>query len=156
MSAAYNRYLNKAQVIRLAEQGLTSDEIAEKLGTSAKRVRNFCKNHDITYAGRHSIWTPERIAQAVQLRAEGKNYDEVAAAIGCSRGAVIGKLHDLKVRKRMEAASAAASRTVLPFKPIRLTDPPSPAMVRLAEFDPVVKRALNRRLGIVDPSTDPS
>ncbi len=72
---------------------------------------------------------------------EELSASQVASVVGLSRNAVIGVLWRRgwgRARKRKR--SSAYVPTSSEFSP-----PPSPAMIRLAEFDPVIARALKAR-----------
>lgn len=58
------------------------------------------------------FWTDERIAELHRLAAEGLSAAEIGRKLGCSKNAVIGKLHRVKVRTGItpERNSAAPKR----------------------------------------------
>ena len=78
-------------------------------------------------------WTDERTASLKRLWAAGHSAAEIARTIGgdVTRCAVIGKLHRLGASKREIVLQTAPS-----------SPPPRRSAFALAEFDPVVRRAV--------------
>jgi DNA invertase Pin-like site-specific DNA recombinase len=63
-----------------------SDEFRKKNG---KRI---CKNHRRNQAAAHARPLDEKLPEMRRLRKEGKSYDEIGAALSCSRNAVWKRL----------------------------------------------------------------
>lgn len=86
--------------------------------------------------GGHNLkWITREIIRHVQ---DGWADRPIATLLGCTTSTVIG------VRSRLRAGQYKDLAT--PSTPIAPT-PPSLAMIRLAEFDPVIARALAKRRG---------
>lgn len=76
--------------------------------------------------------------ETVRYIREGWSDSAIARTMGCTSSAVIG------IRSRLKAGQYKSLMTVP--APIS-TLPPSQAMIRLAEFDPIIRRALAQRNG---------
>ena len=50
------------------------------------------------------FWTAEKVAEARRMAAEGLSASAIGRALGCSKNAVIGKLHRVKVRAGVKPA----------------------------------------------------
>lgn len=80
-------------------------------------------------------WETREILSYLKI---GRSDRAIADIMGCTTSAVIG------VRSRVK--SGYYKDIVIPPPPVASL-PPSLAMIRLAEFDPVIKRALLQRKG---------
>jgi hypothetical protein len=92
----------KALVERLCAEGLTREAIHQRFpGRSYGAV-----NHQIHEIGllprRHSAMSDERIELLKKLWADGLTARQVAAEMGMTRNAVIGKVHRLDLPKRIK------------------------------------------------------
>ncbi|GGC90611.1 GcrA family cell cycle regulator [Chelatococcus reniformis] len=86
-------------------------------------------------------WTKERVALAVDLRSQGKTFDDIAATLGVTKGAVAGKLDRvLNGRVSRTKARPRPSKPVAPAAavPARVVDDVEP--IDLAAWRPA-KRA---------------
>lgn len=98
-------------------------------------VRPSCRVHAVHQTERGFFcdqhlpfdWTDERVATLKQLNADGLSSSQVARKMGCSRNAVIGKLHRLGVRDtgagRGKSPRRAQSRLNNPARKPRAADP---------------------------------
>jgi GcrA cell cycle regulator len=75
-------------------------------------------------------WTAERIEEMTFLWSEGVNATDIAAKLGgVSRNAVLGKLHRLKLRDRVDAAKASTPKLAVVKAPKAVVVKPAPAPV---------------------------
>lgn len=80
---------------------------------------------------------------ALELRKSGMSYEQIAVHLGITANAVAGRIGRAREWLRLNATAPEPVVTVPPPKP-RAPLPPL-AMIHLAEFDPVIRRALARR-----------
>lgn len=92
----------------------------------------------------YGFWTDERVEQLIALNAKGISCSKIGDLIGCSRNAVIGKIHRLGLQYFGMDRSSQARRISARIKPKRskATDRPVP-----------VKRVPNFAFGNAAPST---
>ena len=79
----------KEEVRRLYLEGRTYTQIEAEVGVSSDTIRNYTK--DLTRRGRNQIGnhtSPEKIAQARRMRAQGKDVEEIAGILGIHRETV--------------------------------------------------------------------
>lgn len=111
--------------------------------------------------GQYQKWTPERIRALDALRAEGRTLDECARALDTTVNSVRGFLYkrrhpdrprhaasDKRQKIKRRLAKLGLPPVILPFTE------PRPSMYALAEFDPVIRRALDERLSAKTPTND--
>ena len=79
----------KEKVRRLYLEGRTYTQIETEVGVSSDTIRNYTK--DLIRRGRNQIGnciSPEKIAQARELRTQGKSIEEIAGILGIHRETV--------------------------------------------------------------------
>ena len=60
------------------------------------------------------FWTDERVEQLAKLTREGKVFREIAEILGCTRNAVIGKVHRLGLHVQVPLSKQKTSRRRAP------------------------------------------
>jgi len=122
---------------------------AERLGVSESWV--FYRLRGIPDIARKTFWTDKRV-EALTLIASGKSDAELMAHFSTSRSSVVGFRHREGITRTERRGSAQRALRVGVRHLFASSAPPSLAMIRLAEFDPVVARALALRTGQKAPS----
>jgi hypothetical protein len=79
------------QLKALKDQGLTPQQIADRMGISKGRVKGGLDKYYSDRAKRKA-WTPEEITQLKALRDQGLSYEEIAQRMGISTDRVDGGL----------------------------------------------------------------
>lgn len=87
--------LNTIEAMRREGKGYL--EIADSTGVSIDWLHQLAHNNGLTHPGKPSFWNPERTAMAVQMVKDGFSASQIGSRLGCSRNAVIGRLHRLQV-----------------------------------------------------------
>lgn len=95
----------------------------------------------------HFDWTDEAIADLRRMKAEGKSFSEIAATIGASRNACIGKAHRLEIvgkpaKSGIKAGAAPRERKPRPPKPPK---PPKVVAIKPAPPSPPPRLPDNRK-----------
>lgn len=109
--------------------GATPQVAADEAGVSAARAIGHAKALDL-------LWPPEKIARLKTLWTDGYSASQIAAALGgCTRNAVIGKVHRLglsgrAIVKRAPALGGAARVRLKAARP--QARPPAPQRAALA------------------------
>ena len=89
-------------------------------------------------------WEPEEDECIRDLYGKpGISAQALGDRLGRTRHSIIGRAHRLGIAAQMVNVGGTMVRIQAPLKPVYA--PPSPHMIRLAEFDPVVARALKMR-----------
>ena len=105
---------NNAALRALVAQGLNTEQIAGRMGTSSAAItkRRLVLGCSAVRGG-GGVWTPERVAKATAMYARGQSASEIARelGLGISRNAVIGKMHRLGL-ECVAVRQAAAPRTL--------------------------------------------
>ena len=89
-------------------------------------------------------WPAEREAELRRLKAQGLSASEIGRRLGVSRSAVLGRLFRLGLcaPTKPDAVRRGAPR---PLPTGRPPAPTSPALVRLAAFDPLARALVEGR-----------
>ena len=61
------------------------------------------------------FWTDERVQELTRMTREGKVFREIAEILGCTRNAVIGKVHRLGLHVQVPVSKKAAARRRAPL-----------------------------------------
>lgn len=95
-------------------------------------------------------WSASRLDALRRLvEIDGVTLKQAARHFNTSRSAVIGVMQRNNIVSRNAPNDNRSRLNLFQAPPYAgCGDAPSPRMVRLAEFDPVVRRALNERLGV--------
>lgn len=126
--------INLYRLQAYTNQGKSAQEIAEIFHCTTNTVWRLQKKHNMK-TDANGVPKPPRFdwnihgAEALRLHAQGLSYSKIAKA--------------LNAPSRESVGSFIMNRVRMPDP-----KPPSQAMIRLAEFDPVIRRALRRRLGL--------
>lgn len=118
--------MNWPRLVALYAEGYTTAEVAAKLGVTNSAARQRARSLGVD-TSRKDLWPPERTARLRVLWAAGHTAAHCAKTLGLTRGMVAGRLTILGLY---------GERTPIPF-PFT----PSPAYLRLAEFDPLLRAA---------------
>ncbi len=122
---------------------------AERLGVSESWV--FFRLRNIPDIARKTFWTDKRI-EALTLISKGASDAELMARFSTSRSSVVSFRHREGITRTERKGSAQRALRVGVRHLFTSDTPPSLAMIRLAEFDPVIARALALRTGKKAPS----
>lgn len=128
----------------LRANGMPYRRIAERIGCSEVAVHRWLKRGGVRPEQPPSPWSI-RDPILLSMFKEGKKDSEIAQVLGISTNSVNGRRNRLGLLRRpamKHQPPRAPSKGVVPFAE------PSLAMRRLAEFDPVIARALRVRLGL--------
>lgn len=91
INAADSELIEKAR--RLFLKGMRLSHVASEVGLNRTTLRCHLQRSGDLIPGRGSgAWEPEIYETALRLRSEGKSATQIAAVVGKSRSAVIGKL----------------------------------------------------------------
>lgn len=94
-------------------------------------------------------WTPDMVRTILRMWGDGHTSGMISKVVAASRAAIIGKIHRLGAADRFRAAVMAREMAnALPVEVEEAPPPPPPPPPRrsafaLAEFDPVIRRAVN-------------
>lgn len=115
-----------AQIIKLNQQGLSHDTVAERLGITRGAVRHVLKKHGISSkGGPRPQWDDDRVQVAAKLWAEGLSAGEIGKELGVSRNSVMGVLtrrglmerpEALNIQNRLRGSAATRSEPIAPKK----------------------------------------
>ena len=114
----------KEKVRRLYLEGRTYTQIETEVGVSSDTIRNYTK--DLIRRGRNQIGnciSPEKIAQARELRTQGKSYKAIAGLLGMHPTTVKKYAGDIPVEKEAEQPSQTGGlcrhkKTCIYWRPI--------------------------------------
>jgi len=89
------------ELMRHKTAGLTAREIAPLLNTTPRAIRGRAGKlrlspHLIGQRGSHGFWTPERDEELKRHEAAGLSAAKIAAQLGTTRGAVLGRSNRLR------------------------------------------------------------
>jgi GcrA cell cycle regulator len=85
------------------------------------------------------FWTDERVEQLTKLTREGKVFREIAEILGCTRNAVIGKVHRMGLHAQVPVSKKAAARRRAPVNVAKIkAKPPEPPRFRYKPRGPSV------------------
>ena len=99
----------KEKVRRLYLEGRTYTQIETEVGVSSDTIRNYTK--DLIRRGRNQIGnciSPEKIAQARELRTQGKSIEEIAGILGIHRETVRKYTRDIPSWSRNKSGASVS------------------------------------------------
>lgn len=122
--------------------------VGAALGTSESWVYYTLRGH---VKVKHKTFWADKREEALALIASGTSDIALAARYHTTRSAVVSFRHGQGILRgqRTSPNPSPQRKAIIPFPD---TAPPSLAMLRLAEFDAVVARALAQRTGKKEPS----
>lgn len=82
--AQRQRETRDAEIVKLAKLGYTNQRIGWRMGLSADTVSRIRRKHDLGTPRRQV--TPDQLAQAEQLAADGVAHKEIERTLGWSHG----------------------------------------------------------------------
>lgn len=138
-------------VLPLAESGMTYRQAAEVLGVAEQTLRNWCNYNKCSFR------RLRKVHPRVNVVTEEILLDAVRRGLTAGKLARELNLSDTYIRTRARVtgillAGMGESRIYTRHSsPPSKESPPSPALVRLAEFDSVARRALARKSGQLHP-----
>ena len=106
----------------LFAQGLTWDQIGERMGTTAGTAREYLKRAGLIKAQVQShaprdYWTEARVEQLRELIGQGKSVGDAANVIGCTRNQAMGKAQRLGLKLALPPGYDATKRRVPRLRP---------------------------------------
>ena len=106
------------------------------------------------------FWTDERVEQLTRMTREGKVFREIAEILGCTRNAVIGKVHRMGLHVQVPVSKKAAARRRAPLNVAKIkanakAKPPEPPRFKYKPRKPSVSVEMptpnkHRGLGLLD------
>jgi len=102
------------------------------------------------------FWTDERIQELTRMTREGKVFREIAEILGCTRNAVIGKVHRLGLHVQVPVSKKATARRRAPLNAAKIkAKAPEPPRFKYKPREPSVVVDMptpnkHRGLGLLD------
>lgn len=134
----------------LAASGLSYREIADRTNVSHTAVAKFCQRHGIPSARARSLAI--NVTQVRALANRNMTLNEMCPILKCSPQSLYNlcKRHGIVYKgmrtRRVQRPGTGINPAYLVLPPALTGDPIRASMYALAEFDPVIARALRERI----------
>lgn len=150
--------ISELTIMPLIREGLTVPQMAKRLGIIPRHIYSWCHNHHVNYkrikngSSRRPLLTAEALQDAAD---RGLTINQLAKELGMTRGYVSTRAYHFGIQLRgMKGSWKHPFPDLTPASPNE-ESPPSPAMLRLAEFDSIAARAVARKGGQSTPEKEP-